>query len=218
MSHWNIAAAQYAPLHDCVDDHVEHHLRFITAAAGQQCQLLVFPELSLTGPAASDLGLPSPPGEQALAPIVEAVRTHAITVIAGLSVDVHGQRQKGLALFSPSQPRAIRYPQGRGACLMPGNPQLTIVDGKAELPTLDPLAALFASSQAVGESRWREAINRLQRFAHKHAIAVLMANAHGSSALWDSSGQLIVRADQGELLLTGSWGQQGWQGDIIPLR
>ncbi|MGS6396724.1 carbon-nitrogen hydrolase family protein, partial [Enterobacter hormaechei] len=28
---------------------------------------------------------------------------------------------------------------------------------------------------------------------------------------------LIVRADKGELLLTGSLGQQGWQGDIIPL-
>ncbi|MDI8841795.1 hypothetical protein MJI69_31700, partial [Salmonella enterica subsp. enterica serovar Anatum] len=40
-------------------------------------------------------------------------------------------------------------------------------------------------------------------FSHKYALAVLMANACGSSALWDESGQLIVRADCGSLLLTG---------------
>ena len=57
----------------------------------------------------------------------------------------------------------------------------------------------------------------IQRFAHKYAIAVLMANARSGSALWDEKGQLIVRADKGELLLTGSLGRQGWQGDIIPL-
>jgi hypothetical protein len=31
-----------------------------------------------------------------------------------------------------------------------------------------------------------------------------MANARNGSALWDEKGQLIVRADKGELLLTGS--------------
>ncbi|HAS1372183.1 TPA: carbon-nitrogen hydrolase family protein, partial [Enterobacter hormaechei] len=28
MSRWNIAAAQYAPRHNCVDEHVKHHLHF----------------------------------------------------------------------------------------------------------------------------------------------------------------------------------------------
>lgn len=46
MSHWNIAAAQYGGLHQTVDDHVTHHLRFIAEAARQRCDLLVFPELS----------------------------------------------------------------------------------------------------------------------------------------------------------------------------
>jgi predicted amidohydrolase len=57
MSQWNIAAAQYARQHHRVDEHVEHHLRFIAEAARQQCNLLVFPELSLTGPASQ----PYPP-------------------------------------------------------------------------------------------------------------------------------------------------------------
>ncbi|HAS0868692.1 TPA: carbon-nitrogen hydrolase family protein, partial [Enterobacter hormaechei subsp. oharae] len=50
MSRWNIAAAQYAPRHNCVDEHVKHHLHFIAEAAGHGCDLIVFPELSLTGP------------------------------------------------------------------------------------------------------------------------------------------------------------------------
>lgn len=33
MSRWNIAAAQYAPRHNCVDEHVKHHLHFIAEAA-----------------------------------------------------------------------------------------------------------------------------------------------------------------------------------------
>jgi len=150
--------------------------------------------------------------------IVDAAHALAITVIAGITLETDGARKKGLALFCPNQRQPMRYPQGSGACLIPGNPQLTIVEGKTELLNIDPLAALYTCSQAVGETRWRDAINRLQRFAHKYAITVLMANSDGHSALWDSSGQLIVRADRGELLLTGTWGKQGWQGDIIPLR
>ena len=50
MSHWNIAAAQYGGQHHSVDDHIAHHLHFIAEAAHHQCDLLVFPELSLTGP------------------------------------------------------------------------------------------------------------------------------------------------------------------------
>ena len=50
MSRWNIAAAQYAPRHNCVDEHVKHHLHFIAEAAWHGCDLIVFPELSLTGP------------------------------------------------------------------------------------------------------------------------------------------------------------------------
>ncbi|MHA1056016.1 nitrilase-related carbon-nitrogen hydrolase [Enterobacter mori] len=215
MSRWNIAAAQYAAQHPSVDSHVKHHLRFIDEAARQQCQLLVFPELSLTGPGEADL--PAPPDDLQLAPLLYAAQSHNITVIAGLTLVHQGQRQKGLALFTPHLDTVLRYPQGSGASLIPGDKQLTIIDTQSDTPNLDPQATLFTSCQAVGDNRWRQAISTLQRFAHKYAIAVLMANARSGSALWDEKGQLIVRADKGELLLTGSLGRQGWQGDIIPL-
>lgn len=215
MSRWNIAAAQYARQQISVEDHVEHHLRFIEEAARLQCELLVFPELSLTGP--GEANLPAPPDDLQLSPLLRAAHTYRITVIAGLTLEERGQRHKGIALFSPNREAILRYPQGSGASVIPGDKQLTIIDSQADACSLDPQATLFTSCQAVGENRWRQSISTLQRFAHRYAIAVLMANARSGSALWDEKGQLIVRADKGELLLTGSLGRQGWQGDIIPL-
>lgn len=95
----NIAAAQYSGQHQSVDDHITHHLRFIAEAARQGCDLLVFPELSLTGSGMTML--PLPPGDAQLEPLLDAAHRYRITVIAGLPVERDGQRQKGLALFTP---------------------------------------------------------------------------------------------------------------------
>lgn len=68
MSHWKIAAAQYEPLHTSVTEHVAHHLQFIQAAAQCQCELLVFPSLSLLGCVDEHDALPAPPDEALLEP------------------------------------------------------------------------------------------------------------------------------------------------------
>ncbi|MEG1211073.1 MAG: nitrilase-related carbon-nitrogen hydrolase [Leclercia sp.] len=218
MSHWNIAAAQYHPTHHCVDEHVAHHLRFITAAAHQQCNLLLFPELSLTGPAMHNEALPPPPKHHQLAPLLEAAHACNLSVIAGITVEEKGKRQRGMAWFSPELPQVQIYPHGAGACLESKNGGLSIVDALADQPNISPDAALFTRGMAVSETSWLASLTQLQHFAHRYAIAVLVANSDGGSALWDASGQLIVRADRGELLLTGRFVGQGWQGEIIPLR
>lgn len=130
MSRWNIAAAQYAPRHNCVDEHVKHHLHFIAEAAWHGCDLIVFPELSLTGPGGTSL--PPPPDDLQLAPLLHAAQSRFITVIAGITLQQHGQRQKGLALFTPNLSTIRRYPQGNGAGVIPGDKRLTIVDNQAD--------------------------------------------------------------------------------------
>ena len=153
MSRWTIAAAQYAPRHNCVDEHVKHHLHFIAEAASHGCDLVVFPELSLTGPGGTTL--PPPPDDLQLAPLLHAAQSRFITVIAGITL----QQQKGLALFTPNLSTIRRYPQGNGAGVIPGNKRLTIIDNQADAPELDPEATLFTSSLAVGEQRWRQSIS-----------------------------------------------------------
>jgi hypothetical protein len=105
---------------------------------------------SLTGPGTTTL--PAPPGDRQLEPLLAAAQFHRITVIAGLTLDLQGQRQKGLVLFTPYHDGILRYPQGNGASLIPGEKQLTIIDTQSDSPNLDPQATLFTSCQAVGET------------------------------------------------------------------
>ncbi|XHA14747.1 carbon-nitrogen hydrolase family protein [Citrobacter farmeri] len=218
MSRWKIAAAQYEPLKTSIREHISHHLNFIEAAARQQCELLVFPSLSLLGCMDESQSLPAPPDISLLQPLSQAAHAHRMTIIAGLPVEHNNRFVTGIAVFAPWVTSPRMFHQSHGACLCEDLKTINVVDEQPEGVDMDPACSLFTTSQSVSESELLTSTSRLQRFSHKFSIAVLMANARGSSALWDESGQLIVRADRGSLLLTGQRTAQGWQGDIIPLR
>lgn len=218
MSRWTIAAAQYEPLKISLREHVAHHLDFVKAASRQKCDLLVFPSLSLLGCTDESKPLPAPPDACLLQPLVRAAATYRMTIIAGLPVEHHHRFVKGVAVFSPGMTAPSLYHHSHGACLGKDLQTLSVVDNQPESMDMDPAFSLFTSSQSIGEPELLASTAQLQCFSHRFSIAVLMANARGSSALWDERGQLVVRADRGSLLLTGQRTLQGWQGEIIPLR
>jgi hypothetical protein len=162
--------------------------------------------------------LPAPPDEALLEPLAHAAVTYRMTIISGLSVEHNNRFVKGIALFSPWMTSPLTFHQSHGACIARQQNAISVVDSQPEGIDIDPAYSLFTSSQSVSEPELLSSTSRLQSFSHKFAIAVLMANARGSSALWDEQGRLIVRADSGSLLLTGQRTPRGWQGDIIPLR
>lgn len=217
MSHWKIAAAQFEPLQKSLTEHVARHLQFIRAAAKYQCELLVFPSLSLLGCPEGE-PLPAPPDEAFLQPLAHAAATYRMTIIAGLPVEYNNRFVKGMALFSPWMTSPLTFHHSHGACITRHKNSISVVDNQPEGIDLDPMYSLYTTCQCVSEPELLSSTSRLQRFSHQFAIPVLMANARGSSALWDEGGRLIVRADRGSLLLTGQCTSQGWQGDIIPLR
>ncbi|AGB77791.1 putative amidohydrolase [Enterobacteriaceae bacterium strain FGI 57] len=222
MLAWSIAAAQFAPQNGSLAENIVHHLRFIRAAAKLECKVLIFPELSLTG-LTGESGLPSPPSIDQLQPLTDAARQHQITIVAGLPVEENGQRSKGVAIFSPDTAKPYTCAQGNGTCLTPESRYISVFNLNNDGCDLSPQASLLATLTSTAESQQSLNTQRLQWVARKHAIAVLKSNYScddfsGGSALWDETGQLIVRADQGELLVTGRKSAQGWQGDIIPLR
>ena len=222
MLTWTIAAAQYAPRRGDIAENITHHLRFVDAAAEQACKVLIFPELSLTGPD-DEQALPVPPSDTQLQPLSEAAQRHQMTIIAGLPMENDGKRIKGIVIFAPHAPGPIKQHQGQGTCLAPESDQISVFELHHEGCELSPQASLLATVSSMAEPQQQRTSQRLQRFAHKYAIAVLKSNYangtfSGGSALWDENGQLIVRADSGELLLTGRKSDQGWQGEIIPLR
>ena len=222
MLTWTIAAAQYAPRRGDVAENITRHLRFIDAAAEQACKVLIFPELSLTG-SADEHALPAPPPDSQLRPLRDAAQRHRMTIIAGLPMEKEGQRIKGIVIFTPDDAAPSKHQQGHGTCLAPGSDQISVFELNTEGCELSHQASLLATVSCMAELQQQRTTQRLQRFAHKYAIAVLKSNYgcgtfSGGSALWDENGQLIVRADAGELLVTGRKSAQGWQGEIIPLR
>ncbi|VDZ78441.1 Putative amido hydrolase [Salmonella bongori] len=88
------------------------------------------------------------------------------------------------------------FHKSHGACIARQRSAISVVDEQPEGVDIDPSFTLFTTSQCLNEPELHTSTSRLQRFSHKYALAVLMANACGSSALWDETGQLIVRADK----------------------
>lgn len=161
---------------------------------------------------------PPPPDEALLQPLTYAANTYHMTIIAGMPVEHNCRFVKGIAIFVPRVTSPLVFHKSHGACIARQRSAINVVDEQPEGGDIDPSFTLFTTSQCLNEPELHASTSRLQRFSHKYALAVLMANACGSSALWDERGQLIVRADSGSLLLTGLRTTEGWQGDIIPLR
>jgi predicted amidohydrolase len=97
-----IAAAQTVPVRGDVAANLARHLQLVPVAAEEQAQVLVFPELSLTGyevDLAGDLAFS--PGDPRLAPLVEAAASHGMTLIAGAPVRVESRLHLGAFIISP---------------------------------------------------------------------------------------------------------------------
>lgn len=88
----SIAVAQTCPVKGDVNVNLDEHLRLTELAASQGAQVIVFPELSLTG---YEMGLA---GELAfsendprLAPLVDAASSHSTTLIVGAPVRIEAR-------------------------------------------------------------------------------------------------------------------------------
>lgn len=183
----------------------------------QQCQLLVFPSLSLLGCDYSRRALPAPPDLSLLDPLCYAATTRRMTIIAGLPVEYNDRFIRGIAVFAPwrkTRGSTIRVMVHVWAVVP--EPSRWSMNNRKVWIWIRPVHCLRQGN--VWGTRPTGIYPPLTIFSHQYSIAVLMANARGNSALWDEHGRLIVRADRGSLLLVGQRSSQGWQGDIIPLR
>lgn len=183
MSRWKIAAAQYEPLKTSVREHIVHHLKFIDAAARQQCELLVFPSLSLLGCVDGSQSLPAPPNISLLKPLSQAAHAHRMTIIAGLPVKHNNRFVKGIAVFTPWMTSPRMFHQSHGACLCEDLKTISVVDEQPEGVDMDPACSLFTTSQSVSESELLTSTSRLQYFSHKFSIAVLMDQCAGKQRI-----------------------------------
>ncbi|MEA1065257.1 carbon-nitrogen hydrolase family protein [Erwinia sp. HR93] len=241
---WNIAAAQYATRSGGIGANIVPHLDFIERAASESVDLPIFPEASLHGDDMRECCenvLHSP----LLAPLQQAAVKHAMTIVVGLvHKDACGQPAGALSFMPDNKRISCLSPRGAHADWCSPIPGTSVLGQRGRsfamavhtacndesLPRSAALlgADLYVTGHRISETSWQNDVMYLQHWAHKYNMPVLMANqinesdsprCVGRSACWDEFGQLVVRAEAGELLVIGRrHSRNGWQGEVIPVR
>jgi predicted amidohydrolase len=111
-----IAVAQTCPVRGDVDTNLEEHLRLAGCAAAEGAQLVVFPELSLTG---YEIGLADQlafsEDDSRLTPVADLAAARGIIVIAGAPVRIESRLHIGAFIVGPDRTVRLYTKQRMGA-------------------------------------------------------------------------------------------------------
>lgn len=217
-----IAAAQSISVPGQVQANVQSHLSMVHEAARQGVQLLVFPELSLTGyePAlVADLVLGA--DDALLAPLREAARTNGMALVVGAPaapVTPGGKPAIGAWVFEADGSAALY----RKRYLHPGEEQFASAGSEDfhvrplagqctalavcadtthpehARAALDGGALLYACGSVISEGGYAKDSSQLQGYAADLGLAVLMANHGAPTGGYACAGRSAFWAPGGE--------------------
>jgi len=218
-----LAAAQYAAAAD-FPSNVERHLRYASAAASLGVQLLVFPELSLTGyqmEYAAENALS--PHSVALEPLRAAARELRLTLLVGAPIANAGGKPSigqlailpdGLVVVHTKQHLAgaefDHFQPGQGGPVLKIGPLLVasaicndITHAEHAANAAAHRATIYAASVLLREQVYGVETGLLAGYARQHGMTVVMANhaaetggwvPAGRSAIWDEQGALVAQS------------------------
>ncbi|MBM3794575.1 MAG: carbon-nitrogen hydrolase family protein [Acidobacteria bacterium] len=221
---WAIAAAQSASVPGDLAANVANHLRFVAGAATAGVQLLVFPELSLTG---YELDLAAScaihPDDERLAPLRAAAERRMMIIVAGSPIFQHGLHIGSLAflpdgavsVYTKQHVHAselqVFAPGAGGEDLMGGEPAQRVARAICFDATRASHAAaaaargasVYAASVMIDRAGYARKTALLAGYARMHRMTVLMANysgvsggevSAGGSAIWNALGEVLAEA------------------------
>lgn len=212
----NVAVAQSIAAAGDMQTNIARHLGLMEAAADHGVQLLVFPELSLTG---YELGaarsLAVEPGAALFAPLrAQAQRTGVNTVIGAPILDRQSNRLFIAALMLGSDGRLRvykkRYLHGAEiARFTAGTEQVTVAidDTRVALAICYDIvhpehaaraarsaAQMYAAGVLISAPAYAAESELLRSYAQQHQMMVLMANHGAETGGWDSAGRSAIWA------------------------
>lgn len=220
MPHIALAAAQVACRTGDIQHNSVRHLQLIELAAAAQIDLLVFPELSLTGydlPLAASLALT--PDDAGLSCFSLRARQHRMTIVVGapLRLTESGPVYIGALIFSPDggtkyytkqhlHADEVNYVKaGNGAAALVINAQRISLAICADTnhPQHARQAArsgssIYAAGVLVGEQGYAADTANLRGYAKKYGMTVLMANHASPTGGWAPAGKSAIWSPQGE--------------------
>jgi predicted amidohydrolase len=149
----SIAVAQSCPVKGDVDANLEEHLRLAGCAASEGAQLVLFPELSLTG---YEIGLADrlafSEDDPRLTPLMELAASRGLIVIAGAPVRVGARLHIGAFIVSPDRTVSLYTKQRMGAFSEAARCDGIVPPAEATVfqpGTRDPLVHFAGQSAAV---------------------------------------------------------------------
>lgn len=240
-----IAAAQTIPKTGDIKKNAESHLDMIKKVADLDVDLIVFPELSLTG---YDLGLSANSSISFSHPVLQILLSASVKynmcIVAGAPVQIEQNLYIGAYIMKPDQTIRLYLKHH----LHPGeekvyhagffNPDLYIRDDKVSIAVCADIgypdhagsaagsgSSIYATSVFISPKGYSKDSSILKGYAKKHHMAVLMANyggptggneSAGKSALWSEKGDLIAGMDgTGEGIVLATRTRGKWTGNIL---
>ncbi|NBF06221.1 carbon-nitrogen hydrolase family protein [Pseudomonas sp. Fl5BN2] len=222
MTMLTLAAAQSVSVAGDLQANLDRHRRLMQLAAQQGVQLLVFPELSLTGyepQLAADLALA--PDSLALQSLRNLARELGLTAVVGMPIRLSADgpvlvgalvlgADGSLAVYSKQhlhagEERAFAPGTG-GAPLSLGGETVALAvcadfcHASHVQSAVDAGAGVYAAGVLISEGGYATDSALLQGYARDHGILVMIANHGGPSGGWACAGRSAVWGTQGELL------------------
>lgn len=226
-----LAAAQTNPDNKSIDENIEQHLLMIDEASYHKVQLIVFPEMSLTGYAreeAKDLAFKT--DDRRLKTLQQKAILYQITIIVGAPIAIQSKLYIGAFIIQPDGLITVYTKQflhdGEEKFFSPGSDRNTTVRVANEKVAVaicaditNPLhpknayineVNLYVASLFYTPNGIAEAYEQLSSYAKEYQMKVLMANyygesygfkAAGKSAFWNKNGELMAQTENEEGLL-----------------
>ncbi len=240
-----LAAAQSKSIGGNIAANVQHHVLFGLLAAGHGVELLVFPELSLTG---YELDLARShvlyPDDEKLDPLRHLAEQAAMTIVAGAPVaGEHGDLHIGALIFRPDGSvlvhTKVHVHSSEFHVFSPGlgGPLLQIGDASIGFAICADISHAEHAANAAGrganvyaagalldagDSARKEPL--LSGYARQHNMAVLLANysgesggyiSAGRSTIWSEAGAVAASAGTEEALVVGAKRHGVWSGRVV---
>ncbi|HEV7333299.1 MAG TPA: carbon-nitrogen hydrolase family protein [Flavisolibacter sp.] len=219
-----ICLAQIKPTPGDIATNINLHLQWINLAVSQQADMIIFPELSLTGYEPALAGkLATTPGDSRFAVFQDSSNSHNITICMGMPLRNAEGITISLLLFHPAGEVSVYSKQylhpDEEPFFIPGKNSVRLVGNQAPIAlaicyelsvpahakkAIERGAQFYLASVAKTAEGIEKAAERLATLAKDHTITTLMVNSIGNcdgmicagrSAVWNSKGVLLAKLD-----------------------
>ncbi|WP_248916354.1 carbon-nitrogen hydrolase family protein [Pseudomonas moorei] len=217
-----IAAAQSSSIAGDLAGNIARHQRFMKVAAEQGVQLLVFPELSLTGyerALAAELALA--PDAAALQPLRDFAQEVGVTTVVGMPIRLSDTAPVliGALVMGADGSLGVYSKQhlhlGEEVAFAPGYGGETLLVGADTIAlavcadfthashataAAEQGADVYAAGVLITEKGYGPDTGLLKGYAQTHSMVVLMANHGDATGGWESAGRSAIWSANGSLV------------------